>query len=167
MQRHLLIEKKQRIETMLATLDLTIKNEKGEITMTNKEKFTGFDFSSNPYEEEARKLWGDKVVEKANEKVNNMSEKEQLTLKESFDAEFRHLASVRKLTPESEEAQLEIDHFFHYLNDTHGNIYSLEAFASLGEMYVNDERFTKNIDQFGDGLSQFLQEAMTIYAKNK
>lgn len=44
MQRHLLIEKKQRIETMLATLDLTIKNEKGEITMTNKEKFTGFDF---------------------------------------------------------------------------------------------------------------------------
>ncbi|MCB2801610.1 TipAS antibiotic-recognition domain-containing protein, partial [Listeria monocytogenes] len=78
-----------------------------------------------------------------------------------------HLASVRKLTPESEEAQLEIDQFFHYLNDTHGNIYSLEAFASLGEMYVNDERFTKNIDQFGDGLSQVLQEAMPIYAKNK
>lgn len=60
-----------------------------------------------------------------------------------------------------------MDHFFHYLNDTHGNIYSLEAFAGLGEMYVADERFTKNIDQFGDGLSHFLKEAMNIYAKNK
>ncbi|AYY70348.1 MerR family transcriptional regulator [Listeria monocytogenes] len=167
LQRHLLIEKKQRIETMLATLDQTIRNEKGEITMTNKEKFTGFDFSTNPYEEEAKKRWGDKVVEKANEKVNNMSEKEKLTLKESFDAEFRHLASVRELAPESEEAQLAMDHFFHYLNDTHGNIYSLEAFAGLGEMYVADERFTKNIDQFGDGLSHFLKEAMNIYAKTK
>ncbi|MBO0033289.1 MerR family transcriptional regulator, partial [Listeria monocytogenes] len=29
LQRHLLIEKKQRIETMLATLDQTIRNEKG------------------------------------------------------------------------------------------------------------------------------------------
>lgn len=76
---------------------------------------------------------GDKVVEKANEKVNNMNEKEKLTLKESFDAEFRHLASVRELSPESEVAQLAIDHFFHYLNDTHGNIYSLEAFAGLGK----------------------------------
>lgn len=58
LQRHLLIEKKQRIETMLATLDQTIRNEKGEITMTNKEKFTGFDFSTNPYEEEAKKTLG-------------------------------------------------------------------------------------------------------------
>ncbi|MBF2477667.1 MerR family transcriptional regulator [Listeria marthii] len=166
LQRHLLLEKKQRIEAMLTTLDQTLKNEKGEITMTNKEKFTGFDFSSNPYEKEAKKLWGDKVVEKANKKVTNMTEKEQNALKESFDAEFRHLAAVRNSKPESEEAQQAVAHFFHYLNDTHGNIYSLEAFASLGEMYVADERFTKNIDQFGEGLSAFLKEAMHIYAKN-
>ncbi|MBC2185268.1 MerR family transcriptional regulator [Listeria sp. FSL L7-0253] len=166
LQRYLLLEKKGRIEAMLATLDQTIKNEKGEITMTNKEKFTGFDFSSNPYEEEAKKLWGDKVVEKANKKVANMTEKEQQSLKESFDAEFRQLASVRNFKPESNEAQQAVAHFFHYLNDTHGNIYSLEAFANLGEMYVADERFTKNIDQFGEGLSAFLKEAMHIYAKN-
>ncbi|MBC1543028.1 MerR family transcriptional regulator [Listeria cossartiae] len=166
LQRYLLLEKKGRIEAMLATLDQTIKNEKGEITMTNKEKFTGFDFSSNPYEEEAKKLWGDKVVEKANKKVANMTEKEQQSLKESFDAEFRQLASVRNSKPESNEAQQAVAHFFHYLNDTHGNIYSLEAFANLGEMYIADERFTKNIDQFGEGLSAFLKEAMHIYAKN-
>ncbi|MBC1361207.1 MerR family transcriptional regulator [Listeria welshimeri] len=166
LQRHLLVEKKQRIEAMLNTLDQTIKNQKGEITMTNEEKFTGFDFSNNPYEEEARKLWGDKVVDKANERVNNMNKQEQQTIKESFEAEFRHLASIRTVAPESEVAQEAMNHFFHYLNDTHENIYSLEAFASLGEMYVADERFKKNIDQFGDGLAIFLKSAMAIYAKN-
>lgn len=166
LQQQLLAEKKHRIETMLITLDQTIRNEKGEITMTNEEKFTGFDFSTNPYEEEARQLWGDKTFEQANKTIKNKSEQEQLSLKESFDAEFRHLATVRKLSPTSEKAQQAIDHFFHYLNDTHGNIYSLEVFAGLGEMYLADERFTKNIDQFGDGLSAFLKDAMAVYAKN-
>ena len=44
--------------------------------------------------------------------------------------------------------------------------YSLEAFAGLGEMYVADERFTKNIDQFGEGLSVFMRDAMKVFAAN-
>jgi hypothetical protein len=31
-------------------------------------------------------------------------------------------------------------------------------------MYVEDERFTKNIDQFGEGLAQFMRDAMAIFA---
>ena len=42
--------------------------------------------------------------------------------------------------------------------------YSLEAFAGLGQMYVEDERFTKNIDQFGEGLAVFMRDAMEVYA---
>ena len=42
--------------------------------------------------------------------------------------------------------------------------YSLEAFAGLGQMYVDDERFTKNIDKFGEGLAVFMRDAMGIYA---
>ena len=37
-------------------------------------------------------------------------------------------------------------------------------------MYVADERFTKNIDKFGEGLAQFMCDAMEVYAdrnKNK
>ncbi|MBC1527799.1 MerR family transcriptional regulator [Listeria seeligeri] len=165
LQYRLLTEKKKQIETMLITLDQTIKNEKGEITMTNEEKFTGFDFSTNPYEEEAKKLWGDETVEQANTNISKMTNTEKLTIKESFEAEFRSLAAIRTLHPASDEAQLRMDHFFHYLNDNHGNIYSLEVFRGLGEMYVADERFTKNIDQFGDGLALFLKEAMKVYAE--
>ncbi len=83
--------------------------------MSNKEKFEGFDFSHNPYEQEARK--GNKV-------------------------------------------------WFESLNKL-GN-YSLDAFKGLGQMYVDDERFTMNIDQFGEGPSHFMCDAMAVYAdKNK
>ena len=37
------------------------------------------------------------------------------------------------------------------LNQNFGHHYSLDAFKGLGQMYVEDERFTKNIDQFGEG----------------
>lgn len=33
-------------------------------------------------------------------------------------------------------------------------------------MYVADERFTKNIDKYGEGLAQFLSNAMNIYCDN-
>lgn len=39
-----------------------------------------------------------------------------------------------------------------------------EVFRGIGQLYVDDERFTKNIDQFGVGLAQFMHDAMTIYA---
>lgn len=64
LQRRLLEDKKQHIRTMIETLDQTLKNEKGEITMSNKEKFTGFDFSTNLYEEEAKKIGAVKCLSK-------------------------------------------------------------------------------------------------------
>ena len=48
LQHSLLIRKKQRLETMIQTMEKTIQYKKGEITMRNEEKFAGFDFSKNP-----------------------------------------------------------------------------------------------------------------------
>ena len=31
-------------------------------------------------------------------------------------------------------------------------------------MYVDDERFKKNIDQFGEGLAKFMRDAMAVFA---
>lgn len=42
--------------------------------------------------------------------------------------------------------------------------YSLEAFKNLGQMYVDDIRFTESIDQFGQGLAKFMRDTMAVYA---
>ena len=80
---------------MIATIDKTIQHTKGEIEMTNKEKFEGFDFSHNPYEEEAREKWGDAAVDKANEYAKGMSKENQ----EEFNAIYRNLATLRHDAP--------------------------------------------------------------------
>ncbi|MGX6443919.1 MerR family transcriptional regulator [Neobacillus sp. K501] len=158
MQRKMLLEKRSRLDKMIGTLEKTIQHSKGEIQMSNKEKFEGFDFSHNPYEQEARERWGDKAVDEANEKAAKMRKFDQ----DKFNEIYRNLAAIRHLAPDSQEAQAGIKEWFVYLNKM-GN-YSLEAFKGLGQMYVDDERFTKNIDQFGEGLAKFMRDAMAVYA---
>lgn len=40
-----------------------------------------------------------------------------------------------------------------------------EILASLGEMYVGDERFRKSIDQFGEGTADFVSKAIACHCK--
>ena len=90
LHKKMLLEKRARLDKVIATIDKTIQHTKGEIEMTNKEKFEGFDFSHNPYEEEAREKWGDATVDKANEYAKGMSKENQ----EEFNAIYRNLAAL-------------------------------------------------------------------------
>ncbi|MFD1205492.1 MULTISPECIES: MerR family transcriptional regulator [Sporosarcina] len=159
LQRDMLLAKRRQLDVMIETIDKTLQSERGEMTMTNEEKFKGFDFSSNPYEQEARERWGDEAVDKANKNVAQFGEKEQ----QEMNRIYSQLAELRHGDPTSKEAQDAIGEWYTFLNKIAH--YSPEAFAGLGEMYVADERFTKNIDQFGKGLSVFMRDAMKAYAE--
>ncbi|MDC2864516.1 MerR family transcriptional regulator [Bacillus sp. BP-3] len=158
LHRKMLLEKRSRLDKVIATIDKTIQHSKGEIQMTNKEKFEGFDFSQNPYEQEARGRWGNEAVDKANKTASSMTKEKQ----EEYNAIYRKLAALRDGSPESEQAQEAIQEWYTYLQNF--GHYSLDAFKGLGQMYVDDERFTKNIDQFGEGLAKFMRDAMAVYA---
>lgn len=160
-QHKMLLKKRSQLDKMIHTIKKTIQHEKGEIHMSNEERFDGFDFSHHPYEQEAREKWGDQAVDDANEKVKKMGTFDQ----ENVHKIYQNLAKVRTYAPDSKEAQEEIQKWYEFLNNIHN--YSLDAFKGLGQMYVQDERFTKNIDAFGEGLSQFMCEAMEFYADNQ
>lgn len=163
LHRKMLLEKRSRLDQMIETIEKTIKHTKGEIKMSNKEKFEGFDFSHNPYEQEARERWGDEAVDQSNKKIANMSKGEIKNFEHAFNEIYRKLAAIRHLSPETEEAQAGIKEWYDFLNKI-GN-YSLDAFKGLGQMYVDDERFTKNIDKFGEGLAVFMRDCMAVYAE--
>ncbi|WP_342506949.1 MerR family transcriptional regulator [Sporosarcina sp. FSL K6-2383] len=159
MQRQMLVDKRKQLDSMIKTIDKTIQQGKGEYTMTNEEKFKGFDFSKNPYEQEARERWGDKAVDASNKKAAQFGPE----LGEEMNRIYFKLAELRHLDPASDEAQAGIGEWFTFLNKM--GSYSLAGFAGLGQMYVDDERFTKNIDKFGEGLAVFMRDAMGIYAE--
>ncbi|KYD17430.1 MerR family transcriptional regulator [Caldibacillus debilis] len=163
LHRKYLLEKKRRIDQMLRTVDKTIKYMKGETTMTREERFSGFDFSENPYEKEARERWGDAAVDEANRRIGKLNGEQKQALQEEMGEIYRDLAACRHLPPDSEEAQEAIGKWYELLNRHFGN-YSPEMFKNLGQMYVEDSRFKKNIDRFGDGLAVFMRDAMAVFA---
>lgn len=167
LQKKYLLHEKKRINSMLNTLEKTIKSSKGETTMTQKEKFSGFDLSHNPYEEEARHLYGDDAVNQSKAHFEAMPTSERNAIATSMDNLFIELAAIRTVVPDSDTAQKAMDKMYHYFNQNFGYQYSLEAFSGVGQLYVCDARFTENIDQYGDGLSKFLAQAMRIYAEKQ
>ena len=42
-----------------------------------------------------------------------------------------------------------------------------DILAGLGQMYVADERFKKNIDKYGEGTAEFAAEGIRIYVEKK
>lgn len=163
MQKEMLQEEQARISAMIETIDLTIMDLKGEIEMTNADKFKGIDFSRNTYEAEARARWGDNAVDRAGEKLEQIGPE---YAKERFDEIYSYLADIRHTDPASGEAQSRIGEWYHFLNEM--GDYTPEMFKGLGDMYVEDERFRKNIDQYGSGLARFMRDAMAeFYDQNK
>lgn len=160
-QRNMLLEKRAQLDNMILTIEKTIQDDKGVYQMTNEERFTGFNFSENLYEEEARERWGNQAVEESTEKVSQIG----TDFEGKMNGIYFKLAALRHLAPESKEVQEGIDDWFKLLNEM--GSYSLEAFKGLGEMYVADERFTRNIDQFGEGLARFMCDAMDIYTQKR
>lgn len=158
MQRKMLLEKRKQLDSMINTIEKTIQHGRGELSMTNEEKFKGFDFGENPYEQEARERWGQEAVDESNKKAAQFGPE----LGEEMNRIYVSLAKIRHMDPSSDEAQAGIGEWFNFLNKI-GN-YSLEAFQGLGEMYVADDRFKKNIDQFGEGLAVFMRDAMGNYS---
>lgn len=163
-KRYLEFERK-KLERMIHTLELTKKHLKGEIKMKNEDKFEGFDFSKNPYEDEARARWGDKAVDESKAHIKGLGKEGAKAMGEEMTDIFKRLSKFKDGKPNDEEAQKIIHEFYIFLNTNVGYKYSYEAFKGLGQMYVLDGRFTENIDKFGEGLAKFMADAMEVYSE--
>jgi DNA-binding transcriptional MerR regulator len=167
LQKKYLLQERERIETMLETLEKSSRALKGGYSMDANDQFKGFDLTKNPYEKEARKQWGEESVKASQEHIDNLSKEKKYSMGKEMDALFEKLAGLRDEDPSSDKVQKAMEEMYRFFNSNFGYHYSLEAFAGLGQMYVEDERFTKTIDSLGKGLSVFLAKAMRVFADTK
>lgn len=167
LQKKYLLHEKKRIEQMIDTLNKSMRTMKGEITMSLTEKFNGFDMNNNPYAEEARRLWGDEAVDQSEAYIGSLSKEKKDAISKGMDDLFTALSSIREESPSSKTAQQAMEKMYQHFNQNFGYQYTLEAFAGVGQLYITDPRFTKNVDKYGEGLSHFLAEAMRIFAEKQ
>jgi MerR family transcriptional regulator, multidrug-efflux activator len=165
--RELLLEKRERMDRMLETVDRTIRSIEGGTHMAKKDLFEGFDLEKikehqAKYGDEARQLYGKDVVEAAERKVNGYSEEKWKEMHGVIADIYNRLAARMPFGPSDPEAQEAVAAWRQHITDHYYDC-TLEIFRGLGSLYVDDERFTANIDKHQPGLASFMKEAMHIY----
>ena len=172
LQGHLeaLQKQKEQIESLISTVKKTISAIKGEIVMSDQEKFEGFiqtvvADNENQFGKEIRAKFGDENMDTVNARVLSWTQA-QYEHAQALSAEINsHLkAAFEQGDPAGELAQkvcaLHKEWLCQYWND-----YSKEAHLALAQTYVDDPRFKAYYDAIADGCAQFLYDALKIYCK--
>lgn len=165
LQKQLIIDKRDKLNKIVDTIENTIKNMEGEIIMEKKGMFEGFDIEKHNklYEDEVEKKYGESdAYNESKKKTSKYSKEDWNNIMEEIDGVYRKLAELKDRDVSDEKVQ-ELVHNWRMLITKNFYNCSIEIFSGLADMYIYDERFTKNIDKYGEGFANFLSEAMKYY----
>ncbi len=169
--RELLLEKKKRLEKIIDSVDKTIEVMEGNRIMDNKEMFEGFDISEiekhkEKYAKETKEKYGHTDAYAESQKKTSKYTKEDWARVMGRQGEiYNKLVALMDKDPADHEIQKVIDENRQHITNSFYNC-TIEIYRGLGELYVCDERFTKNIDKFKEGLAEFLSKAIKVYCDN-
>lgn len=167
-QRHQLEQKRQELDRLLQVMDDTLLYYKGEIELTNEEKFQSFKqakLAENEanYGQEIREKYGEEAVVAANQKWQKMSEADYQKMQAVEGRLFETLTTYLKEAQPTLATEIFALHKQWLLFSW--ETYSSEAHKGLSEMYVADERFTNYYDEkSGVGATAALYEIIQQYA---
>ena len=121
------------------------------------------------YETEARSRWGNTDAYREHEqKTKNYTKEKWAEANDGLMAIFAEFATLKNsdASADSAEAQALVAGLQAYITE---NYYTCtdEILEGLGQMYVADERFKKNIDKYGEGTAEFVSEGIRTYVEKK
>lgn len=164
MEHHsLLLQKRERLNRLI---ELVSNAMKGETTM----EFKPFDTSEidalrDQYAEEAKARWGNTDAYRESEMRAAKWTKDDIARFQRESGEiFSAFAALVGTDPADTRVQALVSRWQAHIS---ANYYHCtdEALSCLGQMYVDDERFAKNIDKFGVGAAKLMSDAIAVYCK--
>lgn len=163
--RALLEQKRERIDRLISLVSNALK---GERTM----EFTPFDTSEidalrEQYAEEAKARWGGtEAYRECARRTAKYTQEDFARIQEQSASVFGEFAALVGTNPADARAQALVGRWQTFISE-HYYLCPNEMLESLGQMYVADERFMKNLDRFGDGTAQFMADAIAVYCGAK
>ena len=130
--------------------------------MAAERMFEGFEH--NPHEAEARERWGDEVVDESWRRLRALDGDDADLAKNGFQRVHEGLAPLLAAGVPVDDARVQ------ELIALHCRVLRLfwepdaESYRNLGVIYVEDERFRRNIGGGNDALVEYLRDAMDVYA---
>ena len=164
-QRELILREKEKFEVILHNIEKTIRNYKGEQTMTIEEKFNGFKKEDlNKYENQAVEKYGKDTIEESKKRQSGREE----TVTEEFNEVFRSMAKFKdeNVDVAEKEVQSKVEDLYNNMNEYAFDC-SIEVFSYIGKGYVHNPEFKKNIDKFGEGVAEYTSKAIEKYCSDR
>ena len=121
------------------------------------------------YETEVRERYGDTAAYREHEqKTKNYTKEKWTEANDGLMAIFVELAVCKDsgASADSAVAQALVAKLQAHIT---ANYYTCtdEILAGLGQMYVADERFKKNIDKYGEGTAEFASETIGVFTEGQ
>jgi DNA-binding transcriptional MerR regulator len=173
-QRALLAEKARRIEATLAAIDAALATDDRGETMSDQERAEMFGelfdgFNPDDYEDEVQERWGDtEAYRQSAERTKRYGKAEWAQIKAEMDANTEAFvalmdAGVPSDSPEAMAlAEAKREHISKWFYDC-----PVEFYVQMACIWVNDPRFTKNIDEAKPGLAAYSYAAVQALAASQ
>lgn len=167
-QKKLLLEKKKRLEKIIRSVEKTIASMEGGIEMSKEDMFQAFDMSAiekhqQKYAEEVKQTYGHTdAYKESRKKTSKYTKEDWAAIMKEMDAIYKKIADGMDKGPTDPDVQEAVHEWRQHISKNYYEC-NLEMFRGLGDLYVNDERFTQNIDKYRPGMAAFLREAMHHY----
>ena len=123
----------------------------------------------NNYKTEVCERYGNTSAYSEHEqKTKNYTKEKWAEANDGLMAIFAEFAACKAngASADSKEAQVLVAKLQAHITE---NYYTCtdEILVGLGKMYVADERFKKNIDKYGEGIAEFISEAIAVFCQEK
>jgi DNA-binding transcriptional MerR regulator len=165
-----LLARRERLETLLHTIDKTISTLKGTRAMlTVEELYEGFPKEkAEAYRQEAMDKYGKDTVLSSEQQLRQLSRPELDALKARGEDITRRLVSLMQQDPASAAVQEVIaEHYAHiraWWGTGAGPCEPVAAYRGLAQLYISDERYTMQNGQPNPDYAAFISRAMIHYA---
>ncbi len=162
----LLEQERTRISRQIESVNRTLNKTKNGESLMPEDVFDGFDHTR--YKDEVIERWGKDAYTSGDNWWRSMSEQDRkahLQSQADIAAAFGK-ALTAGLSAESDDVQTITRRQFEWIKiGWQGRTPSADAFTGLGQMYVDDPRFTANYDKYGEGTASLVRDAMKVYAE--
>lgn len=162
-QRELLKLKRKRLDKLIGLLNANLK---GDTTMSFEEfDTTEIDEAKAKYAEEVKERWGNTdAYAQSKKKTAGYTKEDRNRIHGEWDALLKQFSECVGEDPASEKVQNLVKMWQKHITDYYYDC-TKEILSGLGQMYVLDERFTKNTDKYCEGTAKFMNEAFQVYCK--
>ncbi len=165
LQKHkkLLLLRKKHIESLIELTNQTLGGK--EMGAKNK-VLQEYEDARKQYADEVEAKWGKtKAYEQSVKKHTAYSEEDKINMMKESEEIFKEFADNIGIDPADNKVQKLVkrwqEHITRYSYDC-----TKEILKGLALLYVEDKRFKKNLDKYGEGTAKLMHDAIIEYCKH-